>query len=343
MTASSSACTGSTSRYAIHSTRAAARATPTSPRSCSAARRLLHEVAELHRRRARGLAPAALHALVHRGHERVVDRRAVELDSAHRGDAAARRRDLEPGDAVGRAVREAQPARDARDELVGVEAAAVPRLGRVAHSGSRPGASLPVGVERVLDAAHQLRVRQRDARTRRGRRRPASRSSQPPCSCAAARARGEHRRRRRPRRARCRRRARRTSARRRRVERARRSRRARRAATEIRPRCAPSGSAGAVALARGPADCASTSAASPSSRTHTSSPSHSIAAGAEAVDAARRRGTSARASARGPAAQRHLHEHAERAERADEQARQVVAGDVLDRRARRPSRAGRRR
>ena len=56
--------------------------------------RAFHQVAELHRRRARGLAAAALHALVHRAQERGVDRRAAELDRAHRGDAAARRRDL---------------------------------------------------------------------------------------------------------------------------------------------------------------------------------------------------------------------------------------------------------
>ena len=53
--------------------------------------------------------------------EGVVDRRAALLDCAHRRDAPPRRRDLEAGDAVGRAVRQAQPARDAGDELVLVE------------------------------------------------------------------------------------------------------------------------------------------------------------------------------------------------------------------------------
>ena len=83
--------------------------------------RALHEVAERHARRAGDLAAAALHAGLHRAPERVVDRRAVELDRAHGGDAPARRRGLEAGDAVGRAVRQAEPARDARDQLLLVD------------------------------------------------------------------------------------------------------------------------------------------------------------------------------------------------------------------------------
>ena len=86
----------------------------------------LHEVTERHSRRARDLAAAALHAGLHRAPERVVERRAVELDRAHGGDPPARRRRLETGDAVGRTVRQAEPARDARDQLVLVDREQVP-------------------------------------------------------------------------------------------------------------------------------------------------------------------------------------------------------------------------
>ena len=51
---------------------------------------VLHQMAELHAGRARGLAAAALDALVHRAQERVVDRGAALVDRAHRRDAAAR-------------------------------------------------------------------------------------------------------------------------------------------------------------------------------------------------------------------------------------------------------------
>ena len=141
-----------------------------------------------------------------RRHERGVERRAVELDRAHRGDAAARRRDLEAGDPVRRAVREAQPARDARDELVLVEPQhAHARRGspwpdvhrRRVTGGSTswsaepescgpgereaPGCELARRVERRLDARHAARPLGSGARrTRRGRARlPPGASSRP--------------------------------------------------------------------------------------------------------------------------------------------------------------------
>ena len=153
-------------------------------------------------------------------------------DRAHRRDAPARRRDLEAGDPVRRAVRQAQAARDARDQLVLVEtrggctlahdvviASHLDRRGSTVARGrtrSRPGCELAVGIERGADpramsaafgSAHaeavEARVRRpRAAATRRG-------------VLRAHRGRGRARPRRRRRRARCRRRPRPASARRR--------------------------------------------------------------------------------------------------------------------------------
>ena len=231
---------------------------------------LFHEMTELHRRRARGFAAPALHALVHGRLEGGVDRRAFHLYEAHRRDAAPRRRDLQAGDPVRRAVRQAQPARDARDELGLVEVQQTPG---VAHSGNRPGASFPVGSNACL-------TRRMSAAFGRSQPNPsispppASRSIQPPCAWAIARAAvstdasspatctvptpssAHHR-------------APGVSSS------ARPTATNAPGATDIRPRCSPVGSAGASA-ARSSADCASTSAVTPSSNTCVVRPSQSI-------------------------------------------------------------------
>ena len=95
--------------------------------------RPLHQPPEGHARRARRLAPAALHAGVHEADERVVGLGALPVDLAHRRDPAARRRRLLSRHPVGRAVREAEPARHAGGELVVVDAELH------AESTSRPG------------------------------------------------------------------------------------------------------------------------------------------------------------------------------------------------------------
>ena len=90
--ASSSQWRGSTSEYANHS----ADASHARPRRRERGARLFHQVAERHGRRARGLAAAARDALLHRGAERVVDRRAACHSTARiaairpRGDAISR-------------------------------------------------------------------------------------------------------------------------------------------------------------------------------------------------------------------------------------------------------------
>ena len=66
------------------------------------------------------------------------------------------------------------------DELVRRRGAAV-RVTRSLTAAAGPGASLPVGIERVLDPAHQLGVRERRGRSRRSPSPPASRSIQPSC------------------------------------------------------------------------------------------------------------------------------------------------------------------
>ena len=119
VSARSTAGCGKTNRYANHSGDAAQPPRPAVVFERGAG--AFHQVPERHRRRAGGLAGPALHALVHGVKERHVDRGRAGLDRAHCCDPAARRRDLESGDAVRRAVREAQPACDARDELVVVE------------------------------------------------------------------------------------------------------------------------------------------------------------------------------------------------------------------------------
>ena len=98
------------------------------------AARALHQPAERHARRARRLAAPALHAGVHEADELGVGRRALPLHGPHRGDAAPRRRRLLARDPVGRAVRQAEPAADARGQLV-VDEVAAPSGGRPAAAG----------------------------------------------------------------------------------------------------------------------------------------------------------------------------------------------------------------
>ena len=81
----------------------------------------LHQVAERHPAGAGRLAAAALHARLHEAHEVVVGVGATPLDGTHRVDATARRQGLLPGDPERRAVRQAQPAGDARGQLGVVE------------------------------------------------------------------------------------------------------------------------------------------------------------------------------------------------------------------------------
>ena len=109
-----------------------------------------------------------------------------------RGESA-----LEPGDPVGRAVREAEAARHARDQLVLVDrqdaGVAGARAGAGATStiggvrGQAAGRALAGGVERGADARREPRVRA--AATPKPSRpgAPASRSSQPPAASAATR------------------------------------------------------------------------------------------------------------------------------------------------------------
>ena len=101
-----------------------------------------------------------------------VERRPVELHRAHRRDAAARRGRLESRDAIRGAVRQAQPARDARHELVLVDGEDAERrsdAGRGRRRHARAGTSrrqppareLAVGIERVGDPRHERCVGQR--------------------------------------------------------------------------------------------------------------------------------------------------------------------------------------
>ena len=89
--------------------------------SASAVAGALHEVPERDAARARRLAAAALDARLHEPHELAVGLGAAPLHGPHRVDATARREGLLPRDAERRAVRQAQPAGDARRELLVVE------------------------------------------------------------------------------------------------------------------------------------------------------------------------------------------------------------------------------
>ena len=285
---------------------------------------------ELHRGRAGRLAPSARHAFFHRGAERVVDGCIAGLDGPHRGDAPARRCDLTAGDPVGRAVRKAQTARHARVQRVGIEAEQsghdVNRL-----SGADDGDSVSTP-DRRLPSHAASRVRSA-AGSRSRRRRPVHRPPGASSHRARARptARAPVRPLRRPPRAPCRRRAPRTIGRG--APSAPLHARTRPGATEIRPRCAPSGSGGgAVDLAQPVA-----------LRVHVGVDAFEQHYLALAVPQARRRrdtGSSASVLTNQragpgprPATQSRLLQNADRAQRTDEQAREVVAGDVLDRRA----------
>ena len=257
-----------------------------------------------------------------------------------RGDSG-----LEPGDAVRRAVRQAEAAPDARDELVLVDRAGSRRAGCARRScrrsrlggpdGRRPGASLPVGSNA--------------SRTRRMSRAfgsatpnpsspgaPASRSSQPPASAAAARAAASSASSSAatctvptP-----------TSASQRTpvASSAGASARSADGRTEIRPRCGPSGHAGAAATS-GPVDGGPLGRDVGGDRPRAARgcgcrPTRCTTGGrcAAAPRTGRRRSrTIGDVSARGWHAQGDLHDHADGAERADEEAREVEAADVLDR------------
>ena len=157
--------------------------------------RALDQVTERDRRRAGGLAAEALHAGLDGVAERVVERRAVELDRPHGRDPAPRGQAFEPGDAVGRAVRQAESAGDAgrpaRPRRPGGcrPARAWRRRVDVSHRrpsrGRRPGAHFPVGsnATRTRSASRAL-GRARPNPSRPGA--PASRSSQPPAASAVA-------------------------------------------------------------------------------------------------------------------------------------------------------------
>ena len=96
----------------------------------------LHHPAERHVRRADVLARAAHQAQVHEPLEGRVRRRDAVLHGAHRRDPPARRRRLLAGQPVGRAVRQAEPARDAAVEVASRSA----RPGRAAiRARSRSG------------------------------------------------------------------------------------------------------------------------------------------------------------------------------------------------------------
>ena len=171
--------------------RRGSRATPRSRRTSDRGggqrgARVLHEVAELHAGRARGLAAAARHALVHRGAERVVDRRVAAprpRASPRCGRAATRSRARSRGTS-GSAAGTARTRRTRSSS----SASRPQRPGHARHRGhQRQPARVAASrrVERVLDAAHQRR------RSGAGTPKPsssvappASRSSQPPCACA---------------------------------------------------------------------------------------------------------------------------------------------------------------
>ena len=89
----------------------------------------------------------------------VVDGRAAELHRLHRGDPAARRRDLESGDPVGGTRGQAEPAGDARDQLVLVE----PEVHAALRNCGKPtGVELARRVERILDPIGHRDVRPPD-------------------------------------------------------------------------------------------------------------------------------------------------------------------------------------
>ena len=89
--------------------------------SASAVAGALHQAPERHAARARRLAATALHARLHEADELVVGVGTAPLHGAHGVDAAARREPLLARDPERRAVRQAQPARHARRQLVLVE------------------------------------------------------------------------------------------------------------------------------------------------------------------------------------------------------------------------------
>ena len=82
----------------------------------------LHQPPERDPAGARRLATPALHARLHEPHELAVGVGAAPLDGAHGVDPAPRRQALLAGSPERRAVRQAQPARHARRQLVVVEA-----------------------------------------------------------------------------------------------------------------------------------------------------------------------------------------------------------------------------
>ena len=122
--------------------------------------RPLHHPAERHVRRADVLAGATHQAEVHEARERVVDDRRPLRDRAHRRDPPARRRRLLAGQPVGRAVRKAETARDARGE-VGV-GRGVPGAHPGIAPGSAPmnrtpsGSSVPSGASAVAVEGHRV-------------------------------------------------------------------------------------------------------------------------------------------------------------------------------------------
>ena len=234
--ASSSQCRGSTTAYrATPRTAAPSRTWRPAARPGSCSMRRPNGTPDGHA----ASQPAARHALLHRGAERVVDRRVVPLDARI---AAMRPR----GDAISRPVTRyvGQCGRHSPHDTHATSASSsrwsgplIVSRGRrpVRPNGRRPGLQPAVGVERVLDPAHQRGVRQRPAvAVVVGR---AARFAEHPAAVRVrdARAPARARRRRRPRRARCRRRAPHTSARR--PAASDRRSRTRSGRTEMRPRC----------------------------------------------------------------------------------------------------------
>ena len=207
---------------------------------------------------------------------------------------------------------------------------AAARTARWSSAARGPGASLPVGIERLLHAAHQVGVRAARSRIRRGRRRPPRATANPRAACATARA---------------------------------------AASTDASSpaTCTVPTPSSAHQRAPGTRSSARPTAANASGRDRDPAAVRAVGKRRRVVGAVRppalgvdvgfdaleqhgasrsrprasttggrgrarcRPRTSARHRQRGRQRNVSLHEHAERAERADEQTRQVVAGDVLDR------------
>ena len=150
---SRSQCRGSRSLYPNHSGMLGAGGTASGAQRGAG---VLHQMAELHAGRARRLAAPALHALVHRAEERVIDRRAAPTGrhASQRCDhAVTRSRGPSPGR---RAGREAQTARDAGDELVLIELEGRRRVPACSQR-EPPGCELARRIEGILDPAHERR------------------------------------------------------------------------------------------------------------------------------------------------------------------------------------------